>query len=180
MINVTNHSWQAFLNGPVRQVLDSQQVLDSEISPEVEKYPYQSFSISYHDHFLNEEEAASQAMEFDQFLTTGTLGDYLNFEQKVLNFFKELFSKTPILTQSNGFNLNLYFIFSQIENESELEFLITGTLRGNLFNSFFLPELRVVITEGYDLTWRVYLFEPFTHDIEKKIHQFGLNRLILQ
>lgn len=113
--------------------------------------------LSYHDHWLSEEEASSRAMYFDDFKRRRQLPAYYAFETAVLDWCRGLFSpETFLLAESDhkhGYGLYQCDSWTEFAERLKPELREEGESM-----TLLLPTCGAVIMSNYDLTWPVWLY----------------------
>ncbi len=107
---------------------------------------------SYHPRILTEEESQNTKMFYGEFLGTSELSLYYVFEHKMIKALGTLHYQSPI------------FWFEQerlqLETENSLRQHIQLGLRDEALGLFFVPDKKILMVTGYDLTWMAYFFSP--------------------
>lgn len=132
---------------------------------------YREWAISFHDHWLNEEEAATRPLFYQALREAGQIQIYKDFEQKVLTWMLGLQAQTPIFTHTQNRFGEPYF--KQL-SEPELQEAIKEALQKENLMTFILPAFCAVIATSFDLTWPVFLFEPYHPELEIAARKQGL------
>lgn len=162
MHSIHNNNWSIFLSGAADQAL-----LNTD--EQIIKYPFDQFWISIHDHWLNEKEAAHSPMMFSHFEKMGEMNKYLLFERNFLDLFVYLFESTPMLIYGSNDEESLNYGFYQLDDKEEVLNLTRNALRGEVSSDFILPDYKVVMVCGHDLTWPVYGFEKIHFNTVKSL-----------
>lgn len=108
-------------------------------------------------------------MFYPQFIESGRLTDYLNFEAKFSEFLVKAFKNKLVLIAAEDFDWHRPFSLMPLNTATEQSILLqtVSALREGTPWFFVLPEQKSLMIVGDDLTWYVYHFEPFDWDLEK-------------
>jgi len=160
-LSYTLIQWQDFLHRCAQAI----------VQREKPQQKHREWAISFHDHWLNEEEAATRPLFYQALCEAGQIQIYQNFEQKVLAWMLGLQAQTPLFMDTQNRFGEAYF--KQL-SASELQAAIKEALQKENLMTFVLPAFRAVIAAGYDLTWSVFLFEPYHRELEIAARKQGL------
>lgn len=141
------------------------------VEREKPQQPHREWAVSFHDHWLNEEEAATRPMFYQALQAAGQTQVYQHFEKKVLTWMLGLQSQTPLFMDTQNQFGETYFKQLSV---SELQEAVKEALQKENLMTFVLPAFRAVIATGFDLTWPVFLFEPYHSELELSAQKQGL------
>ncbi|MCP3660277.1 MAG: hypothetical protein GY830_08210 [Bacteroidetes bacterium] len=147
-------------------------VYEDLLEDKISNIEFKRFFITIYDHWLSEEEFRNSLITYWDILDgTYKLSEYLNYENKYINMFNEIFHKFSIFTFDNDFDiipkLNL------IKSKSELKEILQDSLREKRIYNFVIPELEVIILGKHDLTRTIYM-KPSNEAVFKLAENYGL------
>ncbi|MCP3660274.1 MAG: hypothetical protein GY830_08195 [Bacteroidetes bacterium] len=147
-------------------------IFEDFIENKIANKEFKKFCITIYDHWLSEEEFQNNLITYWDVLNGEyKFSEYLNYENKYINLFNNLFNKFKIFTFDDDFDiipkLNL------IKSKPELKEILQDCLREKMFYNFVIPELEIVIFGNFDLSLPIYM-KPSNKKVSEMIKESEL------
>lgn len=117
------------------------------------------FSLSCHDHCLTEKEAEEQIVSYAT-LTEENKKKYYNEEEKLLNFYKNIFENYSIAITFHDEPADVY----KVESCRQFLEICTESIREKKIINLYVKELNFLISGSYDLELLLFVDEPSVID----------------